>query len=150
MISKYADYSTFVLRLLFGIAFIIAGLDKILTYSMASGMFKTLFGQSIGGIALIVAIVIELLFGLALLLGFYTRVAATILALLILVAMATTFKLGEASNFVGTLREITVMNTGGGNTAVNFAYFAALLSLVFSGSNVLSLKRNKDDDILKL
>ena len=56
-----------------------------------------------------------------------------VLAVFSLVAFVKTFKLGSAPNFIGTLREIMVMNTGGGNTAVNFAYFAGLLSLAFSG-----------------
>jgi len=55
------------------------------------------------------------------------------LAVFILIAFVKTFKLGAAGNMVGTVREILVMNTGGGNTAVNFAYFIGLMSLAFSG-----------------
>ena len=145
MMSKYTDYSTFILRLFFGIAFIIAGLDKVLTYSMAKGMFEGMFGAGMGGFMLILAIVIELVCGLALLLGLYIRIAAAILALMIVVAFAVTFKLGQALHFIGILREITVMNTGGSNTAVNFAYFAALLSLVFSGTKVAAVKPDDKD-----
>ncbi|MEK6862193.1 MAG: DoxX family membrane protein [Nanoarchaeota archaeon] len=144
MMRDYAEYSTLVLRIFFGIAFIIAGLDKVLSFSMAKGMFEGMFGAGLGGFMIILAIIIELLCGLALLLGLYTRIAAGILALMIVVAFIVTFKLGQAPHFVGILREISVMNTGGGNTAVNFAYFAALLSLVFSGSKVAALKPDSE------
>ena len=135
-----AQYGTLVLRLFLGIAFIIASLDKILSYSMAKGMFEGLFGSSLGGFMIILAIIIELVCGIALVLGYYTKAAAGLLAVLILVAFVVTFKLGQTPNFIGTLREIAVMNTGGGNTAVNYAFFGALLSLVFTGSKVAALK----------
>jgi len=139
MAISTAQYGTLVLRIFFGIAFLVAGLDKILSFSMAKGMFEGLFG-GMGGFMIILAIFIEVLGGLALLLGFYTRWAAGVLAVFILVAFVVTFKLGQAPHVIGMLREITVMNTGGGNTAVNFAYFGALLSLVFSGSRVAAVK----------
>lgn len=131
----------FVLRLFFGIAFLIAGLDKVLSYSMAQGMFQQFFGGA-GGFMLILAIVVEILLGLALLLGYHTRIAASVLGLLIIVAFITTFKLGAAPHFIGTLREIAVMNTGGGNTAVNFAYLGALLALALSGSRFKAMKED--------
>ena len=147
--SKYADYSTFILRVFFGLAFLIAGLDKVFTYSMTKGMFQTMFGNSIGGYMLILAIIIELAGGLALLLGIFTRIAALLLALTMVVAFVVTFDIGQATHFVGTLREIIVMNTAGRNTAVNFAYFAALLSLVFSGTKVVAVKPNKESEDFK-
>jgi uncharacterized membrane protein YphA (DoxX/SURF4 family) len=128
----------FILRLFFGIAFIVAGLDKLLSYGMAKGMFESMFG-GIGGIVLILAILIELGGGLALLVGYHTRKAAWLLAILIVVALFKTWKIGDASG-VGMLREIMVMNTGGGNTAVNFAYLGALLSLAFSGSKYKAMR----------
>ena len=138
------DYGPFVLRLFFGVAFLVAGLDKVLSFDMAKGMFEGLFapwlGGGLGASMLVLAIVIELLGGLALLLGVYTRAASGFLALFILIAFVLTAKLGASMHFIGTLRELMVMNTGGGNTAVNFAYFGALLALVFSGSKKLALK----------
>lgn len=122
-----------------GIAFLVAGLDKILSFPMAKGMFAGLFGST-GTFMLVLAILIELVIGGALLLGYYTRYAASILAIFILVAFVSTFKLGQAPHFIGVLREIMVMNTGGGNTAVNFAYLGALLSLAFTGSNYKAIK----------
>jgi uncharacterized membrane protein YphA (DoxX/SURF4 family) len=130
--QQHPEWGPAVLRIFFGVAFIVAGLDKILSLPMAKEMFTGFFGGA-GPALLWVAIAIELLGGLALLFNWHAPCAALLLAVFILVAFVKTFKLGAAPHFVGTLRELMVMNTGGGNTAVNFAYFAALLSLAFSG-----------------
>ena len=134
-----SECGSFVLRLFFGAAFLVAGLEKVLMFGMAKGMFEGFF-PGLGAPMLVLAIFVELIGGVALLVGFYTRYAAGILALLILVAFVSTFKLGDATTAVSVLREIMVMNTGSGNTAVNYAYFAALLSLVFSGSSSHAVK----------
>ncbi len=123
-----------VLRIFLGVGFLVAGLDKLLSMEAAKGFFQMMFGTSLGAPLLYLVIVVELLGGLALLFGWKVRLASSVLALMILVAFIKTFKLGEYSNVIGMLREIMVMNTGGGNTAVNFAYFAGLLSLAFSGT----------------
>lgn len=130
--NEHPDWAPAILRIGFGIAFIVAALDKIMGMAMAKEMFTMLFGGA-GPALLYLAIAIELAGGLALLFNWHASCAALILAALILVAFVKTFKLGMAPNVVGTLREILVMNTGGGNTAVNFAYFIGLLSLAFSG-----------------
>lgn len=130
--EKNKAWAPGVLRVFFGVAFLVAGLDKVLSLPMAKGMFEGMFGGA-GALMLYLAIVIELAGGLALLFNWKVRESAVVLALFILVAFVQTFKLGDAPNFVAVLREIMVMNTGGGNTAVNFAYFAGLLSLAFSG-----------------
>lgn len=134
------DVSTFVLRLFFGVAFLVAALDKIFSYPMAKGMFEGLFGAGIGGSMLLLAVAIELVGGAALLVGFHTKKASWLLAVFILIAFVKTYKLGAAPHVFGTLREIMVMNTGGGNTAVNFAYFGALLSLALSGSKYKAMR----------
>lgn len=129
-----------ILRVFFGVAFIVAALDKILGMPMAKEMFGMMFGGA-GTAMLYLAIAIELLGGLALLFNFHAACAALVLSAFILVAFVKTFQIGAAANFVGVLREIMVMNTGGGNTAVNFAYFAGLLALAFSGCD--SCKKKK-------
>lgn len=131
--EEHKHWAPTVLRMFFGVAFVVAALDKILSFSMMQGMFKGLFGAGLGAPAFYLAIAIELGGGAALLLNKYVRETAVLLAVFMVVAFVMTFKLGATANFVGTLREIMVMNTGGGNTAVNFAYFAAMLSLAFSG-----------------
>ena len=131
--EKNSHKAPLVLRIFFGVAFLVAGLDKILGLSMAKGFFVGLFG-GLGGPLLYLAIIVEILGGLALLFNWHTNVASLVLSVLILVALIATFKLGAAGNIIGSLREILVMNTGGGNTAVNFAYLAGLLSLAFASS----------------
>ncbi len=129
--AEHADWGQAILRVFFGVAFIVAGLDKVLSMPMAKEMFSGMFGGA-GPAMLYLAIAIELLAGLALLFNWHTPCAAVILSVFILVALVKTFKFGQAPHMVGTLRELLVMNTGGGNTAVNFAYLAGLLSLAFS------------------
>ncbi len=126
------DLAPKLLAVPFGLAFLIAGLDKVFTLEMARGMFGQLFGAGLSWMVY-VAIVIELIGGAALLLNWHRREAALVLALLILVAFVVTFKLGQAPHFIGTLREIVVMK-------VNFAYFFALLALAFSGCKQCSMK----------
>ncbi len=125
------DWGPTVLRIFFGVAFLVAGLDKILNLEMATGMFEKLLGM---GALVYLAIIIEIVGGLALVLNKKVREASVVLALFILVAFIATFKIAEGVGFITSLREIMVMNTGGGNTAVNFAYFAGLLALAFTGS----------------
>lgn len=138
--NEHQDWAPAILRVGFGIAFLVAALDKILALEATKGFFIGLFGGA-GPALLYLAIAIELLGGLALLFNWHARCASLILAVFILVAFVKTFKLGEATNMVGTLRELLVMNTGGGNTAVNFAYFIGLLSLAFSGCKQCKTKK---------
>ena len=131
--AQRKDWGPNVLRIFLGIAFLVAGLDKIMSLGMAREMFGMLFGAGLAWLVY-VSIVIEIVAGGALVLNRKVREAAIVLAVFIVVAFIATFKLGEAPHFVGTLREILVLNTGGGNTAVNFAYFTGLLALAFMGS----------------
>ncbi|MDP6293279.1 MAG: DoxX family protein [Candidatus Woesearchaeota archaeon] len=134
-----AEHGPLILRVFLGVAFIVAGLDKLLSYGMAQGMFTSMFGGA-GTAVLVVAIIIEIAGGLALLTGYHTKKAASILAVIILVAFLKTFGVGQSAHFIGTLREVMVMNTSGANTAVNFAYFAGLLSLAATGSKFKAVK----------
>ena len=122
-----------VLRYFFGIAFVVAGLDKLLHFGMARDMmFNNWFG-GLGTAVLVVAIILEVGGGLMLLANKYVKESSIALGVLILVALVVTFKVGEA-DWIGTLREILVMNTGGGNTPVNLAFLAGLVSLYFGAS----------------
>ena len=129
--KKSSEAGVLVLRIFFGLAFVIAGLDKVFSFDMAKGMFEGMFG-SMGAAMLVLAIVIELVGGLSLLSGYFVKYSAPALAAFIVVALVTTFKLGESMHFVGMLREMVVMNTSGANTAVNLAYLAGLVSLTVS------------------
>ena len=132
-IEERAHWAPAILRIFFGVAFIVAALDKIMSLPMATEMFSGMFGGA-GPALLYLAIAIELLGGLALLFNWHAACAALVLAVFILVAFVKTFGYNpDAPNFIAVLREIMVMNTKPANTAVNFAYFAGLLSLAFSG-----------------
>ena len=122
-----------VLRWFFGIAFLVAGLDKIFHFSGAAGMFEGIFG-GLGTVLLVIAIIVEVLGGIALLANFKARSVSLVLALFIVVALVVTFKIGS-TDFIGSLREILVMNTGGGNTAVNLAYLAGLVAIYLESKN---------------
>lgn len=121
------EYATFVLRIFYGAAFLVAGLDKLFHYGMAGEMFGMWFG-GLGGIMLLLAIGIEVGGGLALLSNFYTKYAAMLFIPFLLVATVVSWKIGGMDLF-STLREILVMNTAGGNTAVNFSYLAGITAL---------------------
>ncbi len=130
--QEHADWAPAILRIFFGVAFIVAALDKILGLTVAREMFTGFFGSA-GPALLWLAIAIELLGGLALLFNWHASCAAVLLSVFMLVALVKTWNISQAATFVQMLREMLVMNTSGGNTAVNFAYLAGLLSLAFSG-----------------
>lgn len=138
--EKHKHIGMLLLRYFFGVAFLVAAIDKILGFSMAKEMFGMMFGGA-GTPLLYFAIVIELVGGLALLFNFHAACAALVLAGMIAVAFFATFKLGAVPNVVAMLREVLVMNTGGGNTAVNAAYFFGLLALAFSGCDSCKVKK---------
>jgi len=121
-------YAILVLRIFFGVAFLVAGLDKVLHYSMARDMMFNQWFGGLGTVMLMLAILIEIAGGLALLTGYYARYATWALIPMMLVAVLVTWKIGGMDS-ISSLREILVMNTGGGNTAVNFAYLAGLSAL---------------------
>lgn len=139
MTKKSAKYGPLVLRLFFGTAFIVAGLNKAISFSSSKIGFSTLFGQA-GTIMLILAIVIETGAGLALLLGFHTRYSAFLLTILMIIATISTFKMGHVANILTFFEEILLRNSAGGNTGLQFTYLAGLISLVLTGSNFKALK----------
>lgn len=120
-----------ILRLFFGLAFVVAGLDKILSFSSAKGMFISLFG-ALGVFMLVVAIIIELIGGLALLANVRAKWASGALAVFMVAALVSTFKVGDAPNVIAWVRELLVMNTGGSNVPVTLSYLAGLLAIFFS------------------
>jgi len=140
--QEHADWGPAILRIFLGLAFLVAGLDKIMSLPMAKGMFEGLFGTGLGAPLLYLAIAIELLGGLALLFNWHAPCAAIVLAVFILVAFVKTFGFNpDAPNFIAVLREIMVMNTAPmKNTAVNLAYLAGLLSLAFSSCKTCKKK----------
>src|SRR3990172_5889228 len=97
--NEHPEWAPVILRVFFGVAFIVAALDKILGMEMAKGMFSQLFGGAAPAL-LYLAIAIELLGGLALLFNWQASCAAALLFVFILVALVKTWTLGAAPNMV--------------------------------------------------
>lgn len=74
------NISNLVGRLLIVALFLPAGLSKLMNFEGTLGYFNSL-GMPSPGLALVIAIVVELLGGIALILGFQTRLVAIILAI---------------------------------------------------------------------
>lgn len=132
-LEQYREYGPLVIRLFLGLGFLVAGLNKILLWGgRPNEMFNSLFGAA-GTAMLVLAVLVEVIGGVALIIGWHTRYAALALAALIAVAFATTFQIDTSMGVLMTLQQLMVLNMSS-NTAVNWAYFAGLLSLVFGGS----------------
>lgn len=73
-------------RILLSLIFILSGFAKMTAFGGSVGYAATVFGEALATPAIIVAILVELLGGLMLLVGFKTRLVAWILAVYTLVA----------------------------------------------------------------
>lgn len=120
--EKYKAYAPLILRLALGIAFIVAGYTKLSNMSMVVEMFSQFFGGAGPALAWIVAIV-ELIAGIAVLVGFFTRWAALAIAVIMLVALFVVH-LGDGYN----------------GMQLPIAYFAMSLALLFKGSGKVSVE----------
>ncbi len=87
-LSKWAPWGLAVLRLALGVTFIMHGQQKLFVYGF-DGVEKSFAGLGIPlpGVAAIVVSLVEFLGGIALVLGFFTRYAALLLAATMAVAM---------------------------------------------------------------
>ncbi len=83
------DFGLLVLRIGVGIIFIFAGWMKVSDLHATVGMFASM---GFGAFWAYVASFAELLGGIAVILGFYTRIAAGFLAITMAVAISVTFK----------------------------------------------------------
>jgi len=135
--ENYKDKATFVLRLFLGVAFIVAGLHKLTHLEGVGGMFAGLFGGA-GTLLLWLTLVVELVGGAMLLVGYQTRWSATALAGIMIVALFTTWKISEGADFFTMLNNIFIM--GPGNMSTNIAMLAGLLSLAMSGSEEMAVR----------
>lgn len=135
-LGKYGDWGPVLLRFWLGVAFIVAGVSKFLDLSGTGQMFAGWFGGLGMSLAVLVAAV-ELLGGLGLLLGVWTRVAALFLSIVMLVAIITVWHV-EPMGLFGTLSQIFVMNMKS-NMIVSFAYLVMLLALALRGAQKWAL-----------
>ncbi len=115
-----------VLRVVLGIVFLVHGAQKVFVFGHpgVTGML-TKFGIPAPGVASIVVMAVEFLGGLALILGLFTRLAAALLAIDMLVALLVVHL--KNGFFVPMGVEFVLTLLGG------------LLALVLAGSGALSL-----------
>ena len=84
-----SNIGLFILRLGVASIFIPAGLMKLMNFSSMVDMFGNSFGFPIPTAFLVVTLAIELIGGLAVLIGVYTRFTASLLAIVMVVALLT-------------------------------------------------------------
>jgi len=121
MSRRYYEWSMVVLRVVLGVIFLCHGLQKI---SGFEGTVK--FFSSVGMPVMFAYAVtfIEVMGGVCLILGLFTRVAAAAISLLMLGSIPTVMQMGKG--FIGGYE-------------FNISLLAIAVALVLSGSNTLSL-----------
>ena len=127
MSKRYYEWSMLVLRVALGVIFLAHGLQKI---SGFEGTVK--FFSSVGMPVMFAYVVtfIEVMGGVCLILGLFTRVAAAAISLVMLGSIPTLLQMGKG--FIGGYE-------------FNVSLLAMAVALIFSGSNTLSL----DNRLLK-
>ncbi|MBI2639644.1 MAG: DoxX family protein [Candidatus Sungbacteria bacterium] len=119
----YGDFAALILRLVLGLAFIVHGYPKLFNREArtgTAGWFDSI-GIRPGKFWIIVSGVAEFFGGIAVLLGFYTQIAAVFIAISMLVAMWKA-KWGKVG--------FTVQ----GGWELDLAYFAMAAALIFLGA----------------
>ena len=102
IMKKCKVCSPMVLRIFFGVAFLIAGIGKLFSLDMTVGFFSQLFGGA-GWLAYPVMLV-EIVGGILLLVDWHAMEASVVLAIIMLVAFVVTFKTG--AGVLATLEQI--------------------------------------------
>lgn len=128
-LNKYSGYGPLVLRVVIGIVFLAHGLQKFgifgeMNLAGVTGFFGSIGIPAPGLMAFLVAL-IEALGGLALILGFGTRIAAILLGIIMLVAIFTV-KLSQ-----GLI----------GGFELDLALLAGLIALLLMGSGSAALEK---------
>lgn len=128
-IAKNHDLGLFLLRLAVGIIFVVHGWEKFSDMTGTIGFFDQLGFPA--ALAYLVA-AIELLGGIALIIGFWTDLAALLLAIIMVVALLyvkiSTFKVG----FLGPM-----------GYELDLALLAANLAILFAGPGKFSALKKK-------
>jgi putative oxidoreductase len=132
-LENMKDYASLFLRLGLGVVFIIHGIQKIFPFSGSGGIdnFSLMLSELGIPTAVIVAYVVaisEIICGLALLLGFYTRAACTLLLIIMGVAL---FKVHLPKGFF----------VASGGYEYVFMIVCACLSLFSSGGGKFSITK---------
>ena len=132
-LGKYAKFAPVVLRAFLGIGFVAAGMMKILDIPGITPMFATFFGDLAKPLLILVAVV-EVLGGLALLLGVWARVAALILSVVMVVAMIVSWNI-QPFGFFGDIAQVFGM--------VPFAYLVMCIAIALRGAQKWALLPDK-------
>jgi len=112
-------------RILMSAIFIQAGLSKLLNISGTIGYFESL-GLPLASVVIWLVIVVELVGGLLILTGFYTRIAASVLAFFCVAAAFTGHSnWADAMDFQAFMKDVAI--TGG------------LLYIAAAGAGIISL-----------
>ena len=138
VLATYPSWSHLVVRVALGIVFAAHGSQKVLGWFGGHGLRATIAGFKGMGIppaAAALAAFIELVGGLALLVGFLARPAAVGIIVIMLVAIAKVHaRHGFFINFAGTPGR-------GHGVEFNVALIAMALSILIGGAGVLSIDR---------
>jgi uncharacterized membrane protein YphA (DoxX/SURF4 family) len=129
-LNKYAGYAPLVLRVAVGIIFLAHGLQKFgvfgeMNLTGVAGFFGSQ-GIPLPGLMAPLVALIEALGGLALILGFGTRIAAILLAIIMIVAI---FAVNLTQGLLGGFE-------------LDLALLAGLVALILMGSGELALEKN--------
>jgi len=126
--AKYKEYAALPIRVIFGLFFLAQGWGKLANIAGFTGMLAGWGVPAPTAMAWIVGL-IELLGGLALLLGLWVELAGILLGIVMLVAIA---KVTWANGF-----------TAPGGYGLNLLIIAGLLSVMFSGPGKLTAMKGK-------
>ncbi|MES2425573.1 MAG: DoxX family protein [Bacteroidota bacterium] len=145
MNTKYHQYAPLILRLVVGYGFAAHGWAKIIRGPAGLEKLLTQTGIPLPHLSSLILPYIELLGGLAILLGIFTTIIATPLICTMVVAVITIhFKFGFSTvNTIGLTS--TGPKFGPPGYEINLLYIAGLLSLMLTGAGVFSV----DDWLIK-
>lgn len=132
-LGKYAQYAPVLIRMFLGIGFVAAGTMKLLDIPGMTQMFATMFGSMALPLLVLVGMV-ELLGGLALLLGVWARISALVLSVVMLVAMVVTWNIQPLGLF-GAIAQVFGM--------VPFAYLVMCIAIALRGAQKWALLPDK-------
>ncbi len=89
-LNVYREYGITALRVIIGVIFFVHGMQKLLMFGVegTTGFLSSL-GIPLAGVFAVILIAVEVLGGLALILGAFTRIVAVLVAITMLIALFT-------------------------------------------------------------
>ncbi len=127
-LSRYSEWSALFLRIAVGVIFIAHGQQKLFGGLVGFGQYLESLGVPLPNIFAIIVALVEFLGGIALLLGLFTRWAALLLAINMLVAILRV--------------HLPHGLTGANGFEFPLALLAAVLSLALTGPQRFSIERS--------